>query len=193
MIAAANPIDTRTSPATRQIAARSGRAGPAVGKDAHRLRWFERGHDQRPPKAFGHPDLAIGGAARHADRDRVLDRGDLFDPQPHRRVGREVAGPVLHVRRRPDGFAADDDQPAVQRVGVDPDLVQALADLEGDRLAVVLECGPARRTRALLEAGAPVDERTMRVVLEWLLGVDPAVDRDVARARRPRAGAPPRP
>ena len=57
---------------------------------------------------------------------------------------------LIVVRRRPDSLATDDDQPAAQRVGVDPDLVEALADLEGDRLAVVLECGPARRTRALL-------------------------------------------
>ena len=111
----------------------------------------------------------------------MLDRGDLFDAQPYRRIGRKVAGPVQHVRRRPDGFASDDDQPAVQRVRVDPDLVQALVDLEGDRLAVVLECGPARRTRALLKAGAAVNERAVRVVLERLLGVDPARDRDRAR------------
>ena len=138
-----------------------------------------------PAVSRGAPGVVEAG---HADDDRVLDRRDLLDPQPDRRLrprpGRDAVG---DVGGRADRFARDDDEPDVERRVVDGDRVEALADLERHALPVVLERHPAA-VAPELEAGPPEDERAMGVVLELVLGVDPAADLDVAR-RPPAASA----
>ena len=65
-----------------------------------------------------------------------------------------------------------DDEAVVERRVVDGDAVEALADLERDALPAVLERHPGVLP-AKLEPGPPKDERTMGVVLELGLGIDP--------------------
>ena len=72
---------------------------------------------------------------------------------------------------------------------VDDDPLEAVADLESDALAPVLEGDPAA-IATHLEPGPPEDERAVRVVLELVLGVDPAADPDVARRAAGEACAP---
>ena len=73
-----------------------------------------------------------------------------------------------------------DDEAVIERAGVDGDAVQALADLERDDLAMLIDRAPPVAV-ADLHAGAAQDERAMRVVLELVLRVDPTADPDVAR------------
>ena len=129
----------------------------------------------------------------------MLDRGDLVDPETDRgRRGGPGRDAVGDVGGRPDRLARHDDEPRVEGAVVDGDAVEALADLEIDALPVVLEGDPAS-VGPQLEARPAEDEGAMRVVLEFLLGVDPAADPDVARrpgrqrpgladADRPRRG-----
>ena len=87
------------------------------------------------------------------------------------------------VRGGPDRLARDDDEPGVERGVVDrrsrrgprgPRTTRSRRSSNDDPRAV----GPE------LEAGPAEDERAMGVVLELVLGVDPAADPDVARRGR---------
>ena len=91
-------------------------------------------------------------------------------------------------RRGADRFARHHDEPDIEGGIVDDDPVQAVADLERDAPAVVLEVDPAI-VPADLEARPAKDERPVRVVLELVLGVDPAADPDVAWRPAARATA----
>ena len=103
-----------------------------------------------------------------------------------RRAGRDAVG---DVGGGADRFARHDHEPGVERRVVDGDPVEAVADLEADTLAAVLEGDPAA-VAPHLETRPAEDERPMRVVLEVVLGVDPAADPDVARPGRRRGSAP---
>ena len=140
--------------------------------------------------------LARRVETRDAEDDRVLDRRDLLDPEADRcrRIGpgRDAVG---DVGRRADRFAGHDDQPRVERGVIDGDPVETFAHLEVDALAPVLERDPAP-VGPQLQARPAKDERTVGVVLELLLGVDPAADPDVAgrpggQWRAPRRSSPP--
>ena len=139
----------------------------------------------RPADSCGSPGRV---EARDAEHDRVLDRRDLLDPEADRgvgwRAGRDAVG---DVGGGADRFAGHDHEPGVEGRVVDGDPVEAVADLELDALAAVLERDPAP-IATHLEPGPAEDERPVRVVLELVLGVDPAADPDVAgRAAREAA------
>ena len=111
----------------------------------------------------------------------MLDRRDLLDAEPD---GGLRSGPgrnsIGDVRGGPDRFARHDDEPGVELRVVDDDRLEAVADLESDALAPVLERDPAG-VAMQLETGPPEDERAVRVVLELVLGVDTAAHPDVSR------------
>ena len=113
----------------------------------------------------------------------MLDGRHLLDPQadracrapcrPGTRSGTSAAGP--------DRLPRDDDEAVVEIASWSMAMrVEALADLEGDGLAcssTVRQPLPCARPGS----GPAQDERAVRVVLELVLGVDPAADPDVAR------------
>ena len=109
----------------------------------------------------------------------MVDRREQLDPQARgrlrRRAGRDA---IREVRRRPHRLALHHHEAAVERTAVHGDPVHPLADLERDHLALVLECLPAAAA-AELQPGAAKHERPVGVVLERLLGVDPAEHPDV--------------
>ena len=85
--------------------------------------------------------------------------------------------------RHADRFARHDDQPAIERVAIDGDGIEPLADLERDELLLVLEHAPAS-TLLRLEARPAKHQRPMRGVLEVLLAVDPPAHAEVPVASR---------
>ena len=156
----------------------------------HRLIAFEGRDDERASKTGSH----TGRAARRVDRRHpghrgVLDRRQLLDPQAQRdirrRAGRDAVG---RVGRRPDGLARDDDEPVRDRVVVDGDPVETLAHLEVHGLSLLVDRRPAA-TVGELDADPSQHEGAVRVVLELLLGIDPAADRDEPRRSGGQLGA----
>ena len=149
------PITAQASPrADQHETAGQGRDGQrraariAAGQDPHRLGTFECGQDQRPAEAGRHRGRPRRVEDRHADHDRVLHRRDLLDPQPGRRLGRRPGRHAIgDVGGRPLRFADDHDEPALERGIVHGDRVEAVADLERDALATIVEVGPAARAR----------------------------------------------
>ena len=150
-----------------------------TGEDAHRLVGLEGRQDQRPAEARRHSWLACRVEDRNTEHDRVLDRRDLIDPKADR-GGRGGArrDAIGDIRGRPDRFTRDDDQPGIEDAVVDGDRVEAFPDLEVDALAAVLERHP-RAVGPELESCAAEDQWPMRLVLELVIGVDPATDPDV--------------
>ena len=165
----------------------------APGEHAHRLVGLERGQDQRPAEAGRHArlDRRRRGSGRRA-RWRVRSTTPARSSRRTGAVGAVPAGTRSATSAAvPTDSRGTTDQAGVERCVVDRDGVEPLADLEVDPLAAVLERHPAA-IGPQLETGPAEDERAMGVVLELVLGVDPAADPDVAsgpgrRARAPRA------
>ena len=178
----------RPSPPARQAAATTAPAGVPVGEDAHRLVGLERGQDERPPESgreLWFPGFVETGDAEH---DGVLDGRDLLDAQPDRGFGRRAGrDPVGEIGGRSDRFARDDDQTGIERRVVHDDPLEAVAHVESDALAAIVEGDPAGRMPKL-ESGPSEDERPMGVVLECILGVDPPADPDIPRPATGREG-----
>ena len=126
-------------------------------------------------------------------RDRVVDAAQLLDPQPHRRrpaacrraarSGTSAAVPSDSrvITTRPSSSASTSTR----------DPVEPVDDLERHRLAPVLH-GVHDRPARSLEAGPPEHQRPVVLVLELVLGVDPAGDGHVAGGAGLRQGDGPR-
>ena len=121
----------------------------------------------------------------------MLDRRDLLDDAGASALsgGVPAGHPVRRVRGGPDGLARDDDQPGIERLVVDGDRVEPLADLERDGRRVLVDRHPVRAGRQL-DPRPSQDERPVGVVLELVLGVDPSPDGDVARRSAGQRRAP---
>ena len=132
------------------------------------------------------PRPALG----HAEHDRVLDRRDLLDPQPDRRRRAAVPAGTRSATSAavPTDSRGTTTRPASSAASSTTIAVEAVADLERHAPRGRPRTDPAAVRVAELEARPAEDERPMGVVLELVLGVDPAADPDVARpARRPSA------
>src|SRR6185436_12761401 len=106
--------------------------------------------------------------------DRVLDGQHLLDPGTHRGVRRRpVRNTIEEVRRDSDRLSRNHDDARTDRVGVDPDAVEALTDGEGHDLPMVLEGAPAT-AGAQLQSDAAIDERLVVRALELVVGIDAA-------------------
>jgi len=86
---------------------------------------------------------------------------------------------VAEVGGATDRFAGQDDEPRVEGRDVDDDRVEPLADLERDRLPILLEGLPAAPGEQLEPRPAP-DEGSVGGVFEVALAVNPSVDPDVS-------------
>ena len=151
------PITARTSPTA--ISAETAARG-------------RRRRDERPPRARPRPGRASPRRARAwSGRAAGRDRPTAAARRPRRgsarratiacstdetcstrsRTGVVGGGPgrdaVGDVGRGADRFARDDDEPGVERGVVDGDPVEAVADLERDPLAAVLEGRPSASSR----------------------------------------------
>ena len=178
------------SPGTR---AATSRPRAALGQDPHRLIRRKGRHDERSPEARADPwRVAI-------DQRRAWGPPGRSRGRPTRAARRSPA-PVCPAAMSPGArssrsAAAPTDS---RRTTISPASIaaastampsQSLVDLERDGLPRVFEGDPAAAAPGL-EPGSPEDERAVVEVLELLLGVDPAVDPDVAgpAARRDREG-----
>ena len=175
-------------------AASTGRRGLALGEDPHRLGPVERGQDQRSAEPRRHRRRP-GGVEHRARRRRSRARP--------RRPARSAAGPAS-----PGGVPAGTRSATSAAVPSDsrttttsPSSSAASSTAIASRPSRISNGTRSRRSSrsvqptrpAELQPGPPEDERPMGVVLEVGLGVDPALDRDVARRARRRASAPRRP
>jgi hypothetical protein len=124
--------------------------------------------------------------ARDPEHHRMLDGRDLFDPEPCgrgrwqlRRERGSVRTLCDDVRGRPDGLAGNDHEACVEGIGIDRDRVRSVVDLEGDRLAAVVDGLPSP-AGPNLESRSAEDERLMGLALEFGLGIDPATNAHIA-------------
>ena len=91
---------------------------------------------------------------------------------------------VGHLGRRALGLPGEDDQALVQTSGVDADEGSPFFDPEGDRLPLVLHGPPrpaGRSGGADLQPPPPVDEGSVELVGELLVGGDPSPHEHIAR------------
>jgi hypothetical protein len=115
----------------------------------------------------------------------VLDVGDELDHDPRRQGVIDVVGcPLAEVADHADRLAGYDDQPRIEGIGVDGDGVEALADLERDRLPDLVEVTPIAALPGL-QPGPPEDEGAVIDVLEVGLAVEAARDADECRGAAP--------
>ena len=159
----------------------------ALGQDAHRLVGLQGGQDERPAKTRRQPRHARLVEPRHAEDDGVLDRGDLLD----RTAGPGWSGGVPGGTRSVTSAAVPTDSrgtttsPSSRAPSSTAIPSRPSRTSNGHPPALVLEVDPAT-VAPELEPRPAKDERPMRVVLELVLGVDPA-------ARPGRSAAGPRP
>ncbi len=114
----------------------------------------------------------------------------LLDPEPDHGARGEGGADVRRqgfpgLLRRADGLPDQGHEPDIQGAGVDVDLVDALADPEGHGLQALVEKAPVA-TPARLQAAPPEDERTLVLVGELVVGIEPAVHPHVAPTTRNR-------
>ena len=143
---------------------------------------------ERPSQAGGHPGRAVLGRGRaRPGRSHA----------PPRRSARPAAGPARRAACRPAPDPAHPRRSPPTRAGRRPARVErargrsAIASRpsrtsNGDRGRVLVDGHPVGAA-AKLEPRPAQHERPVGVVLELVLGVDAALDRDIARAGRRRA------
>ena len=118
----------------------------------------------------------------------MLDGRHLVDAGTDRRVGCDaVRRAIRHVGSPADRFARNHDQAGVEGVDVDTDRVEALVHDKRHGPAMILERSPGS-AGSHLEANPPKHERSVGVVLEFVVGIDPAGDPDVGRSALGRNG-----
>jgi hypothetical protein len=139
------PIVRLTMPTTIETTASIGRRGASDASTRIGLVTLQGRQDQRSPEAGGHADRAgrrIGG--RHARHDRVLDRRHLVDPEAKRcRRRRAGGGAVRCIGDGADGLPGQHDETVIDRGLIDRDRIEALADLEVDCLALLVDGRPS--------------------------------------------------
>ena len=163
---------------------RSGRASPRRGSSVVSTSGRPRPADQA---RLRRPSSRLG----HAEHDRVLDRRDLLDPAagPASRVRSRAARdrgrrprcrPIRAGRRRARRRARRRRRRSPSRPSRTSNGTRSRPSSNVDPAVVAAE----------LEARPAEDERAVGVVLELVLGIDPAADPDVARPGRRPAPAP---